>query len=113
MEAPARAAGAPPSSAVSEALQQHLDDFTQQGELSAAEAALPGKEAFSASVRLVKLQGRIHALNKKVAEIEHRLEGMRSHLTRQQAAQQGGINTSAGSAGGGSSAGTGAVGEAT
>lgn len=41
-----------------------------QGELSAAEAALPGKEAFSASVRLVKLQGRIHALNKKVAEIE-------------------------------------------
>ncbi|KAL4858465.1 hypothetical protein ACK3TF_001443 [Chlorella vulgaris] len=91
---------------IADALQQHLDDFskqvaatrgsqaalfaaldTLQDQLAAAEAELPGNDATASSSRIVSLRDRIHKLNTQVSEIEHRLEGMRSHLANQASPQ--------------------------
>ena len=41
-----------------------------QAELTAAQAALPGRAALAASLRLGRLRERVHLLNRRAAEIE-------------------------------------------
>jgi hypothetical protein len=84
-----------------------------QDELAGASAAVPGRQALDASVRLAKLRERLHLLHRKVAEVELRVGAMRGHLAKHPPRSPVGAGRSGGTAtgdrspsGGGSGGGT-------